>query len=110
MLHISDHADDLPEVRSVGVAEIQTLANRVLIRPEPARHGFVEDHNLRRLQTVSARETTALTDRNLHRLEIARADAVNVRHEKIARRQRRPALDAELRRSPLAGKREVFRA
>src|SRR5438552_6608753 len=45
MLYVSDHANDLPELWIVGIAEIQSAADRAFAGPEASRHCFVDGDN-----------------------------------------------------------------
>src|SRR5262245_21430363 len=91
-----DHADDLrPDRLTIASADSYALANRVLIRPVPARHRFVDDHNRRRVAAVTFRENAAFQKLNALSLEIAGTDAARAGGAMLAGGRRRLPFDIE---------------
>src|SRR5258706_204736 len=52
------------------------FADRVAGRPEMARHGFIDDGNLRRIGGVPAREGPALEQPDTDGIEVSGTDAI----------------------------------
>src|ERR1043165_5746830 len=109
MLHIAYDPDDLAELRSLGAAEIQSLADWILVGPEAARHRSVDSHHWSCLQPISSAETAAIDDGNFHRAEVTRVDCADVRDLIISRSQGWTSFDSEAHASPMSGERQVIR-
>src|SRR5918996_3914876 len=109
MLRVADDADDLAKIRSLGAPEIQSFADWIFAWEETPRQSLVDGYHLRRLQPICGGKPAPVDDRNLHRLEIARADRADIRHEKISRGQRWMPLNTEAHTSPVSGKRQIVR-
>ena len=65
-IFISHHADDLDVVRLIRVGEIDTLADRVLMRKNHLRHGLVDDYHVGRFVLVLRIEEAPGAQRNAH--------------------------------------------
>src|SRR5215510_3792302 len=91
-----DHTDDLrPDRLTIASVERYAPADRVLIRPVPARQRFVDDHNRRRVAAVTFRENTAFQKLNSLSLKIAGTDAARAGGAMLAGGRRRLPFDIE---------------
>ena len=84
VLHRADHADHRSP-RAVGRADPQLFANRRLVRPSLARELVVDDDDGGRTGAVLGREVAAREARDPKRLEIARADDVEMQRRRLLR-------------------------
>jgi hypothetical protein len=82
VLDISDHSDDLarnrgPKTRATKCAGStdNSLADRILVRPEAPRHGFTDDHNIWCTEAVAFRELTPSYQWETHGPKVGRTDA-----------------------------------
>src|SRR5438094_7340147 len=81
MFYVPDHTHDFPRGSLIPVDPIDdrdSLANWVLVGPQTFCHALVDDRNPERSRPVLLREGPPANERNLHRLEIARADRAEV--------------------------------
>src|SRR5262249_24585098 len=67
--------DDFKSLLSVPVPHSESGANRIAVRPEAARHLFIDDDHLRRAIHIAGGEFAPAQNRRPHRLEIIGADA-----------------------------------
>src|SRR5581483_6977168 len=89
---VIDDADDLHPV-PVVTRSAEALADRALVRPEAARHRFIDDHHCGPVVGVGGREEAALKQPDPERLEVARADRLEEDFRPLPLRRLRLAFD-----------------
>src|SRR5262249_4434149 len=90
-----DHSDDLIPLPALRIAKDEARSDRVTIRPESARHLFVDDNHKRRTFRVASGELTPAQNRCPQRLEIIGADVDHPSPESALARRRLTAFDIE---------------
>src|SRR5215472_18914816 len=98
VLSVSCDTDDFNEGATVTL-QTETLSYGIFVRPETFRHGLVHNRNWWRRLAVRICELSALHERNLHGLQVSRADAIVWDH-------RRPVVNGQ--RMPLYKDRGCF--
>src|SRR3954466_15870872 len=65
LLHVAGYSGNSdPRPARLGISQFETLAERVLIGPKAAGHGFIDDRDKRHLRSVTLLENTTLAQRN----------------------------------------------
>ncbi len=82
VLDVADHADDF--VLQVVPGDADTLADRILARPVPERHGLVDDDAAFGVGGIVVAQEPAPEERNAHRPQIVVRDHADVRHGFLA--------------------------
>src|SRR5262249_23614881 len=92
------HSDDFISLSSLRVANGQACSDRVTIRPEAARHLFIDDGHKRRAFRIVGGELAPAQKRRPQRLEIIRPDPYHPGPESALARRRLTAFDIERQR------------
>src|SRR5437773_9470468 len=83
MLDIAHHTDHF-NPGHIPLAELDAFAERLLSRPEPPRHRFIDDDDRRRIIRITLGKGTSFDKRDAHRLKIVRIDNVDAGHDLFA--------------------------
>ena len=105
LTHVADDSDDFAPRRRclVGTAG-DSLAHRLIVRPQPLRERLVDDDDMWRPLAVSAREQSACVHRCTHRLEESCRHDVKVRIRLVSGRVRL-AFDFDFHARSISGER-----
>src|SRR5678816_4882353 len=96
--HVGHHANNGQEWRIARAVTIpESLADRIIVRPEALRHRLVDDDDLRRIAVVRGSERAAAAQRNTHHLEVVRRRGVEWNLDVLLLGRHLTTVDAEYR-------------